>query len=125
MPLKDEWRDEVLRLHESGLSRDGITAEVPISSAYVSQIVAEAGRTFPGTGQSARATQGRIAKRARARIAQAERLIPLAEQALAAGDAAGASPICVAIERLLGLSPVDVLLHDAEWIARAIGQPPD
>lgn len=67
MSLKDDWRVHVLDLHDQGLNRAQITEQVPMSSAYVSQIVAEAGRAFAGSGRTANATQGGIVKRTKLR----------------------------------------------------------
>ena len=92
MPLRDEWRERVLELHAEGLNRRQITAQVPISSAYVSQIVAEVGRTFPGTDQVAPAT--RIVKQEERRLAEAEVVVDMMARALDVGQrdvAAGAS----------------------------------
>lgn len=126
MSLKDDWREVVLDLHEQGLPRYEITELVPISSAYVSQIVAEAGRSFAETDLGARATQGRIAKRARGRVAKATRLIPLAEQAFDAGDVDGFLVLCRRIDKLLGFGPVESIRgteKDPQWIAKMTGLP--
>ncbi len=128
MSLKDDWREHVLDLHSLGLNRREITEQVPMSSAYVSQIVAEDGRTFAGGGQTADATEGRLAKRAKDRIARVERLIPLAEQAFAAGNVAGALVLCQAIDDLVGFGPAEALRgteKDPDWIAKAMGLPQD
>lgn len=126
MSLKDDWRDHVLDLHELGMNRREITEQVPISSAYVSRIVAEAGRFFAGRGQTARATQGRISKRTKDRAAQAEQLIPLAEQAFAAGNVAGFLALSDAIHKLLGFTVEQGLRwseKDPDWIAKVMGLP--
>ncbi len=126
MSLKDDWREHVLDQHALGMNRREITEQVPMSSAYVSQIVAEAGRTFTGGGQTARATQGRIAKCTKVRAAQAERLISLAEQAFAAGAVAGALVLYQAIDDLVGFGPAEALRgteKDPQWIAKAMGLP--
>lgn len=126
MGLMDDWRDAVLDLHEQGQSRAEITEQVPISSAYVSRIVTGAGRSFGGTSQSENATQGRIAKQYEARRDKAIRLLPLAEEAFAAGNTAGAIVYCQTIDELLGFGPMEALLgleKDPNWINTAMGLP--
>lgn len=124
MGLMGDWREVVLDLHEQGQSRAEITAQVPISSAYVSRIVTEAGRSFGGADRTADATQGRIAKRYEARRAEAMRLLPLAEQAFAAGNTAVALQLYDTIHQLLGFTVEEALWNmerDPNWIVRAMG----
>lgn len=126
MGLMDDWRQVVLDLHEQGLSRTEITAQVPMSSVYVSKIVDSAGRSFADTSRTADATQGRIAKRTKDRVAQAEQLIPLAEQAFAAGNVPGFLALSDTIHKLLGFGTVEALRateKDPDWIARVMGLP--
>jgi len=126
MSLMDDWSNVVLDLHESGQSRAEITAQVPISSAYVSRIVTEAGRSFAGTSQSEHARACRITKQYEARRDKAMRLLTLAEQAFASGNTARGLALSDTIDELLGFGPMDALLgleKDPNWIARAMGLP--
>lgn len=98
MSLRDDWCEVVLDFHEQGLSRAEITGQVPMSSAYVSQIVAEAGRSFPE--QTETATQARIVKQAERRLAEAEVLADLMARALAANRPDDAASFSAALSKL-------------------------
>lgn len=122
----DDWSDVVLDLHEQGQSRAEITAQVPVSAWSVSKIVTEAGRSFAGTSQSENARARRITKQYEARRDKAMRLLPLAEEAFAAGNTAGAIVLCQTIDELLGFGPMEALLgleKDPNWINTAMGLP--
>lgn len=52
-------------------------------------------------------------------------MIPLAEQAFAAGDVAGFLVLSDTIHKLLGFGPVEALMgleKDDQWIAKLLGQ---